>query len=197
MLTTTGLATSGPEGASSTETVQARLRRVTWPLHLRVEKIFDLQRQVASIEGYRTALSRLRAIHASAASALDKLDLAVAAASRDRTSRRVGWLDQDLADVGAASARATACALDLVTSGEGVGCLYVLEGSMLGGQHIFRRVSAALGLSAVFGARYFNGFGDGTDSIWTSFVTALNTMPPNSLPDLESGARKTFALFEA
>lgn len=84
---------------------------------------------------------------------------------------RVGWLQADFASLG------LSCELPpdpwqvpaMDSAEKLVGALYVVEGSTLGGQVIARQISASLGLTAQHGARFFNGWGEQTDTRWNSF----------------------------
>ncbi|HTF80713.1 MAG TPA: biliverdin-producing heme oxygenase, partial [Cytophagales bacterium] len=53
------------------------------------------------------------------------------------------------------------------------GCLYVLEGSTLGGQIISRVLKDNLGLGPENGASYFNGYGSSTGEKWKMFCAAI------------------------
>jgi len=53
------------------------------------------------------------------------------------------------------------------------GCLYVIEGATLGGQIIIKNLSAHLGLTAVSGASFFDGYGPKTGSSWKAFCAAV------------------------
>jgi hypothetical protein len=79
----------------------------------------------------------------------------------------------------------------------GFGCLYVLEGSALGGRVISKRVKQTLGLGPATGGAYFHGLGRQTARHWSDFLTALNTIPANSAmgADAEAGAIATFVAF--
>lgn len=49
------------------------------------------------------------------------------------------------------------------------GCLYVIEGSTLGGQIIGKHLKKNLALSTEHGAAFFNGYGTQTGAMWKSF----------------------------
>lgn len=53
------------------------------------------------------------------------------------------------------------------------GCLYVIEGATLGGQIIIKHLSTRLGLTAVSGASFFDGYGPQTGSSWKAFCAAV------------------------
>jgi heme oxygenase len=58
---------------------------------------------------------------------------------------------------------------------QGFGCLYVLEGSTLGGQFISRHVGKVLGVTPEVGGggRYFHAYGEQTGAMWREFGTGL------------------------
>ncbi len=61
---------------------------------------------------------------------------------------------------------------DLATA---LGCLYVLEGSTLGGQVISRHLKNVFNLDAENGAAFFTGYGEQTGAMWQTFRTVLIT----------------------
>ena len=80
---------------------------------------------------------------------------------------------------------------------DAVGCLYVLEGSTLGGQIILRRAAERLGIDADTGAGFFHGYGAQTGAMWRGLVDAINLIPADSAHAamVEDGARRTFSRF--
>lgn len=54
-----------------------------------------------------------------------------------------------------------------------LGCLYVIEGSMLGGRVIARQVKQTLGLTDQGGCRFFSSYGTKTDAYWTLLCAEL------------------------
>lgn len=50
-----------------------------------------------------------------------------------------------------------------------LGCMYVLEGSTLGGQIIGRHLHSTLGLTATSGAAFFNSYGPEVGPLWKEF----------------------------
>jgi len=57
-----------------------------------------------------------------------------------------------------------------------LGSLYVLEGSMLGGQVITKLLSTQLGITPATGCAYFYGYGKQTLFMWQQFCQQLNTL---------------------
>lgn len=111
-------------------------------------------------------------------------------------ARDVAWL-RDVAGVAPAPVDASAAlALPLAGLPEVLGSLYVIEGSALGGRVIAPRLQETLGLGPNSGARYFQGFGDGTGAMWREFreVAAREIgESPQDVADACAGARRTFA----
>lgn len=64
--------------------------------------------------------------------------------------------------------------------GAALGCLYVLEGSTLGGQVLSRRFGEILGIGPDSGLAYFSGYGELTGQRWRQTLGLLE-MVPNSL----------------
>jgi heme oxygenase len=110
---------------------------------------------------------------------------------------RRDWLAADLDALALPLPARQSRGFGLPTSGHGLGCLYVLEGSALGGRVISKRVKLTLGLGPATGGAYFHGLGRQTASHWSEFLTALNTIPANSAmgTDAEAGAITTFLAF--
>jgi len=57
-----------------------------------------------------------------------------------------------------------------------LGCMYVLEGSSLGGQVISRHLQAKLGITKDSGGRFFHGYGERTGEMWRAFGAAVNAL---------------------
>jgi heme oxygenase len=82
---------------------------------------------------------------------------------------------------------------------EAIGCLYVIEGSTLGGQIILHSVQKSLNLDAGGGVKFFHGYGARTPGMWKSFISALDSIPPTgeAADAVEQGAMQTFLAFTA
>ena len=82
--------------------------------------------------------------------------------------------------------------------GEQFGCLYVLEGSTLGGQIISREIDNQLHFTAENGAAYFSGHGAETGNMWSKFcdaITAFAAAHPEAQDPVVGSAMATFAAF--
>ena len=83
--------------------------------------------------------------------------------------------------------------------GQLIGVLYTIEGSSLGGQIVFRHLSAHAGLTASRGARFFHGYGERTMACWLQFedfMSAHLTQAQTRASALQS-AKAAFALMHA
>lgn len=78
-----------------------------------------------------------------------------------------------------------------------LGCLYVLEGSTLGGQFISKSLMKNLSLSPENGAAFFNGYGGETRAMWNALCAALEAAPESWGDEIVSSAVETFTKLEA
>lgn len=90
--------------------------------------------------------------------------------------RKLALLDADLRSLGLDAVMLPLCtrlpACDTLAGG--LGCLYVLEGSTLGGQVIGMHLRSTLGIGPDTGARYFHGYGEQTAAMWKSLRAAVS-----------------------
>ena len=135
--------------------LSAQLRERTRQAHRKVERSFALDLRLVDREAYGALLTTLRSFYAPAEDALcaltgwDRLTPAIDIESR----RRAALLDEDLGRLGVVAAAAELGGApapareprELDRLAGGLGCLYVLEGSALGGRIVARRARAALG----------------------------------------------------
>lgn len=77
------------------------------------------------------------------------------------------------------------------------GCLYVLEGSTLGGRVLTRHVCQTLAVSPESGARFLASYGPEVGGMWNCFQTALRARvsSPESIAEATASARATFTAF--
>ena len=79
---------------------------------------------------------------------------------------------------------------------QGLGCLYVLEGSTLGAQIISRRLKETLQLGERSGASFFNAYGGSTGSRWMEFKRFVSaSVQPEQADNVVEAARETFTCF--
>lgn len=84
----------------------------------------------------------------------------------------------------------------LDTLWQGLGCLYVLEGSTLGSQIISRRLREKLQLREQSGASFFNAYGGSIRSRWAEFQLVVSAwVMPGNAEEVVQSARQTFLCF--
>jgi heme oxygenase len=177
--------------------LRGRLRAETAEWHSRVEAAADLPASIASRDDYVALLGRLNDLHAGFESRL-------AARLFDDGWRRVGvdvgehrrahLLAADLRELGVAAKSSWVPPLPLATFGHALGCLYVLEGSSLGGRTVARVVRAAIGEVPT---TFLTGLGRPDPAPWVSVCSALALFDGlgGDGAAVVSGACETFAAF--
>jgi len=161
------------------------------------ERRFDIKRRMGSLHDYAGALAILWRLHFVTNRALEAAEWAGLPRARAVAQARIGWLRQDLASLGV-EPPGTDLILTLADKAEALGCLYVMEGSMLGSLVLARLVQARLGIGPATGVRFLHGFAEETDAIWREFVAELDNRPVGSTgPGALAGAFRTFELFSA
>ena len=146
---------------------------------------------------YSDALGILYLVFDRAYEQLVKLDFEPLKINLESIEHRRDWLAADLDAQATALPAPHSLGFEILIPGHGFGCLYVLEGSALGGRVISKRVKQTLGLGPGTGGAYFHGLGRQTASHWSDFLTALDMIPANSAmgADAQSGAIATFLAF--
>ena len=168
---------SGGYNILSNGAVRTRLRAETQVWHDRVEELFDLPRQLRTTEDYRRVLADLLGFHApmeAAVGRIDWTDVPLDLARRCRTP----LVERDLRALGLSQAVIDAlprCSrLPQPTDrAAALGCLYVLEGSTLGGQVVRRHVQAALGPEVAGATAFFGSHGPAVGVLWRDFLVLL------------------------
>jgi heme oxygenase (biliverdin-IX-beta and delta-forming) len=173
-----------------------RLRSRTRSLHDDAERALDLESRLSSIPAYCGLLRSLWQLHAGYEAAFAaqswsgfRIDFA--------RRRRSDMLLADLSVLGVPAVPATPPRLPMHGLCDAIGCLYVIEGSTLGGQIIFQRVRERLGASADGAASFFRGYGPETGGMWRKLIDAINVTPAHGADAdaMEAGARRTFSTF--
>lgn len=123
---------------------------------------------------------------------------ALPAENTPRQAPRVKMLERDLAALGASPAEIqrvpdspTIASLVQASDDSAWGALYVVEGSQLGGQYLYRAVQQQLGCDQDSGAAFFFGAGDRTGSEWKQFQADLEAQ----VHDPERAAEGAVAMF--
>ena len=174
-----------------------RLRRETSGLHRNVEELTDLPGSISTREDYVELLQRLHGFHTAVEArltdpswAIGWLDLGIALPAH----RRAHLLSEDLLSLGTLPKKATVRLPGLDNIGQALGCLYVVEGSSLGGRVLSPAFRAVLGDIPT-------GFFDSDERMhphpWRSVTAGLRKFDAaaGSVDDVVLGAQGTFAAF--
>lgn len=151
------------------------LKTRTQEWHARTERDLALADPALTLAEYQRLLGRFWGFHAPLEArlaahqgALGGLDLT--------ERRRTPALEADLRHFGLDPATLPRCgALPEVGSrAQALGCLYVLEGSTLGGQMLARHFAGHFGLTVEAGCAFFAGYGALTGDRWRAFLAVLS-----------------------
>lgn len=116
--------------------------------------------------------------------------------------RKLSWLAEDLnyfQDTSFSHCNSPELRLPAVeNAGQLIGILYVIEGSTLGGRVILRALSEHHSLCGSAGARFFQGYGEQTQSNWQEFLRFAESIGicENMRRAAIQSAREIFKLFE-
>jgi len=188
----------GPPVAGS---LLARLKAETSHLHSRIEQVVPLLRPELDRPAYRRYLERLLGYLRPLEATLSAFAASWAAHGLDFEARRktqlierdllaLGGRPDELAALPLCAALPAARSLD-----EAWGCLYVLEGSTLGGQVILRTLGPRLQLSRSDGLSFLCGYGERTGTTWKAFAAAVGHFEASGCdrPAVVRGACETFS----
>jgi heme oxygenase len=156
--------------------ILTRLRRETRPLHEEVELAVGLPSRLRSLSAYADLLARFYGLHAPLEAQLAQINgyegLGLRMSERIRSAlilddlTTLGWMSREVESIPLCPELPETASLD-----QALGCLYVLEGSTLGGSIICRAVQQSLGPSP--GCRFFAGYGTHTGLMWNAFCDVL------------------------
>ena len=188
----TGVLVEGPVTALGV------LRQRTRAQHEKIEGSIDLQGALRSREGYRRLLEGYLGLYRPYEALLAGQTEAVREIVAWPLHARVPLLERDLSLLGASVGEIAAVPEseglpDLRCEDAMLGALYVVEGSQLGGQYIYRQIEEKLGLDEDSGAAFFFGSGSKTGGEWKRFTALLDA----SVKDAEVAAEAACGMFEA
>jgi heme oxygenase len=174
------------------------LRKGTADIHRLIEGRVPVFREGFNLEDYGQLVESFFGFWAPVEERLSKLaslrDPQLALESRFKCS----LLKKDLLILGRDPATVPQCEKlpRLDTFLQGLGSLYVLEGSTLGSQIISRRLKEKLQLNEASGASFFNAYGGSVGARWLEFkkFVAASVRPEHADIVVES-ARQTFTCF--
>ena len=184
---------------ASKDSLHGRLRAATRSLHDELEGAVEIERRVRTRQGYVNHLVQLWRLHVAAENALRRLNFEPLGFVYP-SPHRARLLETDLAFFGVGEEELArlrlAKAPSLQTIAEGLGCMYVVEGSAKGARAILPKIREVLGLTSGEGASFFAGTRD-TVPLWHAVLAAIDRFPPWSREGDEavSAAIDTFAMF--
>lgn len=197
-------ASAAPPGPSA----RARLREATREVHERLHHLpafAALARGRIDLAGYRRLLARLHGFHAPVERRLrDAARHGRSCGIDPRDHARAPLLEADLLHLGLdrpALGRIPRCASlpGLGSAGRLLGCLYVLEGSRLGGRQLARGLDRLLGPGEADGRRFLAGGGEAPGEPWRRCCAAIERHGSGDdarAAEMAAAARETFACFE-
>lgn len=148
------------------------VRERTQGLHGQLEASFDLSRFMSSHSSYNHLLQAYLGIYRPFERLLGQHHTLVA--NRYKTT----LIENDLMALGATEDEirevAECCLPSTFEENDSLyGALYVLEGSNLGGQIIYRQIESSLQINQDTGSSFFHGDGERTGLVWKNFLAEL------------------------
>jgi len=178
-----------------------RLRRETHDLHQKMERQLPVFSSEFSLPAYRRLLERYAGFYAPVEEKLAVLrDAGLAVFDGTRQKHALLRLDLDRLNFDKAlmdSIPRCPVLPPLQSVSQGIGCMYVLEGSTLGGQIILRHLGQVLGITAENGGAFFASYGAELGRRWTEFreTVAADQRAQSDADEIVSSARDTFSCF--
>lgn len=183
--------------------IMAALKAATASQHQAVEQLMPIFGPKLSLPVYARTVEAFLGFHEPVESRLAGIDGLSGAGIDLQVRSRALWLRADLRALGlteADIARLPRCTElpRLETRDDGLGCLYVLEGSTLGGQLISRELERRLGIDENSGAGFFRSYGANVGAMWTDFCASVRgcVHTPQEQAAVVDAANNTFEAFE-
>lgn len=183
--------------------IMALLKADTAEQHRHVEQLMPFFRKDFSITAYRHTLEAFFGFHAGVERRLAAITNWDQAGIRPADLARSHLLRDDLLALGLSDPMIS----DLPRFeglrqfrglAHGLGCLYVLEGSLLGGQFIARELARRFGIDHASGSSFFSGGGCQVGARWAKFCQHLRDYCDSDAKAslVSASARDTFSAFE-
>ena len=178
-------------------TILRRLKEETQRLHSQLESRLNLEHRLHSADAYCQLLGAFFGFYKPLEESLMRLQDQSFLGLDISERRKVGWLQQDLKQLGVA-ADLLPCCDDLpsvVSTADCLGCLYVVEGATLGGQIIKRMLREHLSITPKSGGAFFASYGDRVGQMWLQFGKAVSdyaAIHPTSQDAIVASAQETF-----
>ncbi|HEX8393377.1 MAG TPA: biliverdin-producing heme oxygenase [Longimicrobium sp.] len=149
------------------------LKAATAAHHARVEAAMPSLDQLATVEGYASALRALHGFHTTWEPAIWRAPGIGDAGLALAECRKLPLLERDLRALGIEAVTHGPAAGEFPDAATALGALYVLEGATLGGRIIHRHVAGPLGITPERGGAYYHGYGELTGPRWKEFCAAV------------------------
>ncbi|MDW8303217.1 MAG: biliverdin-producing heme oxygenase [Acidobacteriota bacterium] len=174
-----------------------KLKQATKAQHDRLEKVVNLLNDTLSMQDYKHVLLKFYRFYSSIEPKLHSYDLDKFGYKTTERSR-LRLLEKDLKNLNLKPVPSWEGLPLLENIGEVFGCLYVIEGSSLGGQVISRHLKEKLQLDINNGASFFNIYGSETGKMWKEFGIIIEEFAKSYQNDQQiiEGAIETFQGFE-
>ena len=156
--------------------VLARLRTETRDQHDAIEQTLQLMDDDLTAAAYRHRLERFYGFYKPVEDRIFNNGSPLEEWLTLQHRRKTPLLEADLKALGQQAAAPLPLCVDLPPlndAAEYFGCMYVLEGATLGGVLISRHIQKKLGMTAMTGGQFFNGYGERTGAMWQEFRTAI------------------------
>ncbi len=166
------------------------LRAETREEHERIEGVVPLLRGDLTLAEYRSYLLRLLGFHEPLERSLRPWE----PPGSELVQQKVQWLADDLRHLGGGAVPLCQHLPALSSAARAWGCLYVIQGSTLGGRILSRHVRGTLGIEPGNGGSFLWAHGEETALVWKRFTAALAAFAAQGEDSAEvlAGARDTF-----
>ena len=168
-----------------------KLKQQTRSYHETIERDMDVVYRIHSVEEYRVLLQKFWGFY-------DPIETKLAAMNEwndlnfdFEQRRKAPLLLDDLQVLGGfdrSSHQLPRCTdtPQVNTFLQALGCMYVLEGSTLGGQIIARQIHETLGFDEKHGCTFYNSYGHDVGPMWKAFGSFLDEYVTHVADDVES-----------
>lgn len=175
-----------------------RLRQATKPVHAQLDHtVFPIIRTVRSVEDYSRLLQIFYGFFKPMYDCLD-IYLQKDKLTDYHTRRKPERILEDLFVLTGKHSDINLCIhVPVITnSAQAFGCMYVLEGSTMGGGILCKRIAENLGFADRHSLSFFHGYGENNLSMWSLFLQAMeNPANEESEEELIDAAIATFKSF--
>ena len=174
-----------------------RMRDETRHLHTALENDLPVMRPDLQLADYRRLIARFYGFYVPMEAALACVPGLELTLPDWPQRRKINSLVKDLGALGCTSQELAEMPLCVQISAipgveEALGCLYVLEGSTLGGQIIGRHLETVLQIGLHNGASFFRSYRDGVGLMWKTFQEVLRSRDPADHERIIDAASQTF-----